>query len=68
MRIAYWIIKAKNTHSEYVIHIDFPQQQYLRSAPQCYVYTYIHTHIACLHNACWRRRVIILFCWPCIPV
>jgi len=25
-RIAYWIPKAKNTHSEYVMLITFPQQ------------------------------------------
>jgi len=29
MRIACWITKATNTHSEYVIHIAFPQQQWL---------------------------------------
>jgi hypothetical protein len=31
------ILKAKNTKSEYVIHIAFPQQQWLHDAPQCYV-------------------------------
>jgi len=30
MRIACWITKATNTCSEYVIHIAFPQQQWLR--------------------------------------
>jgi hypothetical protein len=30
MRIACWITKATNTHSEYVILIPFPQQQWLR--------------------------------------
>jgi len=30
MRIACWIPKATNTHSEYVILIGFPQQQWLR--------------------------------------
>jgi len=29
MRIAYWIPEATNTHSEYVILIDFPLQQWL---------------------------------------
>jgi len=28
--IARWVPKATNTHSEYVIHIAFPQQQWLR--------------------------------------
>ena len=30
MRIACWIPKATNTHSEYVLLIDFPLQQWLR--------------------------------------
>jgi hypothetical protein len=29
MRITCWVPKATNTHSEYVIHIAFPQQQWL---------------------------------------
>ena len=29
MRIAYWITKALNTHSEYVKLTDFPLQQWL---------------------------------------
>jgi len=30
MRIACWITRAKNTHSEYVKRIDFPLQQLLQ--------------------------------------
>ena len=30
MRIACWILTAKKTHSEYIIPIDFPLQQWLR--------------------------------------
>jgi len=30
MRCACWTTKAKNTHSEYVIVIAFPRQQWLR--------------------------------------
>jgi hypothetical protein len=30
MRFAWWIAKATNTHSEYVILIVFPRQQWLR--------------------------------------
>jgi hypothetical protein len=29
MRIAYWLTKAKTTHSEYVIFIVFPRKQWL---------------------------------------
>ena len=44
MHIACWIPKATNTHSEYVIRITFPWQQWLheRAAMQSYKY------IACL--------------------
>jgi hypothetical protein len=44
MRFACWVTKAKSTRSEYVIHIPFPQQPWLRNAPQCSIYIYI----ACL--------------------
>jgi hypothetical protein len=29
MRIAFWVPKVTNTHSVYVIRIDFPQKQWL---------------------------------------
>ena len=32
MRIACWITKTTNTHSEYVIIITFPRQQWLRES------------------------------------
>jgi hypothetical protein len=42
MRFACWIIKATNTHSEYVILIAFPPQQYLLlHTPQCYIFWYV---------------------------
>jgi hypothetical protein len=38
MRVACWISQSTNTHSEYVIRIAFPPQQWLRErASQCYV-------------------------------
>ena len=37
MRFAFWISKATDTHSEYVICIAFPLQQWLHAAPGCYV-------------------------------
>jgi hypothetical protein len=36
-RIACWIPKSRNRHSEYVILITFPLQQWLHEQPQCYV-------------------------------
>jgi len=44
MRIACWIPKATNTHPEYIIHIAFPKQQWLRERASMLRYT----HIACL--------------------
>jgi len=48
MRIAFWIPKATNTHSEYVTFIAFPLQQSLheRAPVLCY------TSIACLVKFC----------------
>jgi hypothetical protein len=36
MRFAYWIARATDTHSEYVIGIAFQRQQCVK-APECYV-------------------------------
>jgi len=44
MRIACWIPKATNTHSQYAILIAFPQQQQLHACASMLRYTYI----ACL--------------------
>ena len=40
MRFAYWVPKVANTHSEYVILIAFPQQQWLRERAPMLHYTY----------------------------
>ena len=45
MRIAYWIRKFTDPHSEYVIVIAFPQYQLLRVAPQSYVYPYFASDV-----------------------
>jgi hypothetical protein len=37
IRIACWITKATDTHSEYVIHIAFHGNNGYANAPQCYV-------------------------------
>jgi hypothetical protein len=44
MRFAYWITKATDTHSEYIILIAFPRQQWLRER----VSMLRHTYTACL--------------------
>jgi hypothetical protein len=40
MCITYWITKAADTHSEYVILIAFPRHKGYAKAPHFYVYTY----------------------------
>jgi hypothetical protein len=69
MRIACWIPNATNTHSECVILIVFPQQQFSMNAP--------HGHVTCtlpvllisfsLHRVCNRgavRSVRFMTCFP----
>ena len=41
MRIAYWIRKATNTYSQYVIFIAFPLQQWLHERASALRYTYM---------------------------
>ena len=41
MRFASWISKATNTHSEYVILIAFPRQEWLHNGPSN-VALYVH--------------------------
>jgi hypothetical protein len=49
MRIACWIPKATNTHSQYVILIAFPLQQWLRERASLLRYTYTACAIECSH-------------------
>ena len=59
MRIACCIPKATNTHSQYVISISFPLQQWLHEHPWILRYTYM---------ACIVNNFIVLFMglseWP----
>ena len=53
MRITCWTPKATNTHSQYVILITFPLQQWLHECASLLR----HTNIACLVSvSCWWRR------------
>jgi hypothetical protein len=40
MRFACWITKATDTHGEYVIHITFPRQKWLRERAAVLRYAY----------------------------
>jgi len=46
MRIAYWTTKATATHSEFVVVITFPLQQWLHERSSMLRYTL--SYIACL--------------------
>jgi len=57
MRVACWIPKSKNTHSEYVILIAFPLWQWLHqrtSVSRC-------TYIACLMKRLWWWHIAFIF-------
>jgi hypothetical protein len=41
LRFAYWLLKATNTHSEYVIHISFQGQKWLCQRASILRNTYI---------------------------
>ena len=49
MRIACWIPKATNTHSEYVNLLFSPMQQRFTNAPKCHV---IRTVLVLLQSRC----------------
>ena len=56
MRIACWIPKATNTHSEYVILIAFTLEQWLRERVSTLCY------IACLVIISYKTLQILFFC------
>jgi hypothetical protein len=47
MRVARWINKAENTHSEYVILMAFPCKDGYAKAPMLRLYKYLH-YLSCL--------------------
>jgi len=56
MRFACWIPKATNTHSEYVILIAFPLQQWLRERALILRYMYIGC-LASVYYFIWRKVI-----------
>ena len=60
MRFAFWINEATHTdtHSEYVIYIDFPRQQWLRE----HVSMFPHRYIACLELCQCRKHTAVATC------
>jgi hypothetical protein len=56
-RFACCITDAKGTHSEYVIHIGFPQNNGLHERAPALPYTYIHT---CLHFTNIETNLLVI--------
>jgi hypothetical protein len=52
MRVVYWITKATDTHSEYVIGVLITRQKWLRERASMLHYTYF----ACLFETCCNER------------
>ena len=59
MRILCWISKATNTHSENVILIDFPVQQWLHERASMLRYSYI----TCLVNKIRTVHILTIVAW-----
>jgi len=65
--IACCITKATNTHSQYVILVSFPQQQWLQDRAFILSYTYI----ACLvwwhsNTTCFLASSFLRFLYHCV--
>jgi hypothetical protein len=60
MRIACWIPKATNTHSEYVILVAFPLQQWLHERASVLRYTHIASLDFCSYIPSWNSCHIFL--------
>jgi len=56
MRISCWMPRATNTHSEYVIIIDFALQQWLHERVSVSRYRYIARLVAYDSGSCYPRR------------
>ena len=75
MRIACWIPKATNTHSQYVIFIAYPLQQWLHERSSMSRYTYIGCLVCYLpfryfFHICRISAILgnLMWFWPFIVV
>jgi hypothetical protein len=66
MLIACWIPNATNTHSEYVILIAFPLQQWLYERALFLHYTYVACIVAVIHEPCCKTGHSIQYSNCCI--
>jgi len=73
MRFEYWITKATNTHSIYVVLTAFPLQQWFHDAPHCYVIrtlpVFLMLNFAVHGYRCFEGLLSdLMWFWPCIVV
>ena len=61
-RFACWITKTRDKHSEYVILVAFPRQQWLRERVSVLRYTYIALLIYCYSSWCVCVCACARFC------
>jgi hypothetical protein len=63
MRIACWITKATDTHSEYVIFIAFPLQQWLQESASLLRYRHSPCFVNTSEASCAILRKLIVSCF-----
>jgi hypothetical protein len=61
MCIACWIPKSTNTHSQYVMLIAFPQQQWMHERASMLRYTYIDCIVLCCSEKYFSRNLLNFF-------
>jgi len=61
MRIACWMPKTTNTHSEYVIHIAFSLQQWLHGGTSLLRCTYIACPVYSVKGNCFENLLAFSF-------
>ena len=64
MRFTWWIPKATNTRSEYVILIAFPRQQWLRERALV-LRLYVHCHVFVFMEGCFLIEIFCFICTCC---
>jgi hypothetical protein len=62
MRIAYWIPKATNRHSECVILIAIPLQRYMHERAPVLCYTHVH-YVSSFRNRLLRHAAKLFRTW-----
>jgi hypothetical protein len=71
MRIACWITKSTNTHSQYVIIIAFPLQQWLQERASIWCYKHIACLVVLLCSVscinCSHVRVVLVYMGEYLP-